>query len=222
MTGRICKSSHHRRLPIFIVVSVGRDFYKERPGPLLLGMIHCFFSLRKIYRWKSRDRWICKSSLPYISAGSGLTQAWKKSSRDLLLVKYEGWREETWICLHTLIKKKIKCSSSIRKFRMEQLQSHIWLTASSSICAFPHILGSPFSYMTLQLLHHSEFPYICGKFDSIFHQCIVHTFVLIFFLVSQYNWIVPEDQELWEVPAERSDSFKESSETMDDLHTAHS
>jgi hypothetical protein len=27
------------------------------------------------------------------------------------------------------------------------------------ICAFPHILGSPSSYMTLQLLH-SEFPYI--------------------------------------------------------------
>jgi hypothetical protein len=27
------------------------------------------------------------------------------------------------------------------------------------ICAFPHILGSPSSYMTLQLLH-SEFPYM--------------------------------------------------------------
>ncbi len=31
----------------------------------------------------------------------------------------------------TLIKKKIKFSSYIRKFRMKQLQSHIWLTASS-------------------------------------------------------------------------------------------
>ncbi len=31
----------------------------------------------------------------------------------------------------TLIKKKIKFSSYMRKFRMEQLQSHIWLTASS-------------------------------------------------------------------------------------------
>ncbi len=31
----------------------------------------------------------------------------------------------------TLIKKKIKFSSYIRKFRMAQLQSHIWLTASS-------------------------------------------------------------------------------------------
>ncbi len=58
----------------------------------------------------------------------------------------------------TLIKKKIKFSSYIWNFRMEQLQSHIWLTASSytvwwNICAFPQILGSPSSYMTLQLLH---------------------------------------------------------------------
>jgi hypothetical protein len=35
---------------------------------------------------------------------------------------------------------------------------------------FPHILGSPSSYMTLQLLH-SEFPYIRGKFDFLFYQC---------------------------------------------------
>jgi hypothetical protein len=34
------------------------------------------------------------------------------------------------IC-NALIKKKIKFSSYIRKFRVEQLQSHIWLTASS-------------------------------------------------------------------------------------------
>ncbi len=33
--------------------------------------------------------------------------------------------------VHTLIKKKIKFSSYIRKLGMEQLQSHIWLTASS-------------------------------------------------------------------------------------------
>ncbi len=53
---------------------------------------------------------------------------------------------------------------------MEQLQSHIWQTASSDICAFPHILGSPSSYMTLQL-RHSEFPYIWGKFYFISYQC---------------------------------------------------
>ncbi len=64
---------------------------------------------------------------------------------------------------------------------MEQLQSHLWLTASSSciwlnIFAFPHIvyvLGSPSSYMTLQLLH-SEFPYIWGKFDFLFYQFSCH------------------------------------------------
>ncbi len=70
----------------------------------------------------------------------------------------------------TLIKKKIKFSPYVRKLRMEQLQSHIWLKASSYICAFPHILGSSSSNMTLRLLH-SEFPSICGKFDFLFYQC---------------------------------------------------
>ncbi len=51
-------------------------------------------------------------------------------------------------------KKQIKVSSYIKKFRREQLQSHTWLTACSwlNICAFPHILGNPSSYMTLQPL----------------------------------------------------------------------
>jgi hypothetical protein len=58
-----------------------------------------------------------------------------------------------------LIKKKTKFSSYIRKSKRKQLQSHmlqshIWL----NICAFPPILGSPSSYMTLQPLP-SEFPY---------------------------------------------------------------
>jgi hypothetical protein len=54
---------------------------------------------------------------------------------------YGGWaKDRTWIlrmgertkeAIITLIKKKIKLSSYIRKFRMEQLQSHIWLMASS-------------------------------------------------------------------------------------------
>ncbi len=35
--------------------------------------------------------------------------------------------------LGTLIKKKIKFSSDIRKLRMEQLQSHIWLKASAYV-----------------------------------------------------------------------------------------
>ncbi len=36
----------------------------------------------------------------------------------------------------TLIKKKIKFSSYIRKFRMEQLQSHVWLPASSYVVKY--------------------------------------------------------------------------------------
>ena len=45
---------------------------------------------------------------------------------------------------------------------MEQLQSHKGPTASSYMVKYlriPHILGSPSSYITLQLLH-SEFVYI--------------------------------------------------------------
>ncbi len=41
--------------------------------------------------------------------------------------------------LTTLIKKKIKFSSYIRKFRMEQLQSHRWLTVSSYMEKFLRI-----------------------------------------------------------------------------------
>ncbi len=66
-----------------------------------------------------------------------------------------------------LIQKEIKFSSYIRKFRMEQLQSHILLTASSYMGKYLHIssiLGSPSSYMNLQLLH-AKFPYIWGTFD---------------------------------------------------------
>ncbi len=49
-------------------------------------------------------------------------------------------------------------------------KSYTQLTAPHilrNICAIPHILGSPSSYMTLQL-RHSEFLYICGKFDFLF------------------------------------------------------
>ncbi len=59
--------------------------------------------------------------------------------------------------------------------RMDWLQSHIWLSASSytvwlNICAFPHILGSPSSYMTLQPIT-SEFPHILEKFLFLVYQC---------------------------------------------------
>ncbi len=85
---------------------------------------------------------------------------------------FTSFRQDSW--LYTLIKKEIKFSSYIWKFRMEQLQSLIWLTASSYMVKYlrisSYILGSPSSYMTLQLIH-SEFPNIRGKFDFLFYQC---------------------------------------------------
>ncbi len=58
---------------------------------------------------------------------------------------------------------------------MEQLQSHIWLTASSYMVKYLRIFSynrKPFSsYMTLQLLHFG-FPYIQGKFSFLFYRWI--------------------------------------------------
>ncbi len=71
-------------------------------------------------------------------------------------------------------------------------------------CAFPHILGSSSSYMTLQLLR-SEFPYIWGKFNFLFYQC-GYTFmpsfigVLYFSTVHTYCTIILPDSNVQEVP----------------------
>jgi hypothetical protein len=63
---------------------------------------------------------------------------------------------------------KIKFSSYIRKFIMEQLQSHIWLTTSAYIVKSLHIS----SYMRKPFLTcDSEFPHIWGKFYFLFYQC---------------------------------------------------
>ncbi len=55
-----------------------------------------------------------------------------------------------------------------------QLQSHIWLTASSYMGKYlrisSYVLGSPSSHMSLQLLHY-EFLYMWWKFDFLFYQC---------------------------------------------------
>ncbi len=53
----------------------------------------------------------------------------------------------TYLVLSTLIKKKIKFSAYLRKFRMEQLQSHIWLTTFSYMGKYlqiSHIIRKPF------------------------------------------------------------------------------
>ncbi len=68
-------------------------------------------------------------------------------------------------------KKKIKFCSYIRIFRWDQVQSHIWLTASSYMVKYLRIssyIRNPYlTYMTIP----SEFPYIWGKFCFLFYQC---------------------------------------------------
>ncbi len=72
-------------------------------------------------------------------------------------------------------KKENKFSSYIRKFRRDRVQRHIWRTASPYMtkCAFPHILGSPSSYMTLHPIH-SEFPHIWGNIFFFFFISAVY------------------------------------------------
>jgi hypothetical protein len=77
--------------------------------------------------------------------------------------------------VHTLIKKKIKFSSYIRKFGMEQLQSHIWLKAFSYMTKYLRIssdIRKPFLIYDFEKA--TEFPYIWGKFAFLFYQCSVH------------------------------------------------
>ncbi len=69
------------------------------------------------------------------------------------------------------------------------------LLIRGNICAFPHVLGSPISYMTLQLLH-SEFPYIWGKFYFIFYKCRVPQFQS-----PRQNWDPPSPFPLASVSA---------------------
>ncbi len=66
-----------------------------------------------------------------------------------------------------LIYKETQKWSSCKVIYVEGLPN-IWGNAQ----IFPHIWGGRQSYMALQLLH-SEFPYIWGKFDFLFYQCVV-------------------------------------------------
>ncbi len=90
------------------------------------------------------------------------------------LSRGQHWRPVCHNVTYTDKKENQKFSSYVRKFRMEQLHSHIWLMATSYMRKYlrisSYIIGSPSSYMTLQLLH-SEFPYIWGKFYFLFYQC---------------------------------------------------
>jgi hypothetical protein len=77
------------------------------------------------------------------------------------------------ILFTALIKKKIKFSSNIRKFRIEQFQSHKWLTASTnSSYIWKYLRISSYIRKPFLIYDHSEFPYIWGKFDFLFYQWV--------------------------------------------------
>ncbi len=62
----------------------------------------------------------------------------------------------------TLIKKKTKFPHILGNLEGSGAKSHMTndlLIYSENICAFPHILGTPYSYMTLHPIP-SGFPYI--------------------------------------------------------------
>ncbi len=73
----------------------------------------------------------------------------------------------------TLIKNKINFSSYIRNSEGSCAKSYMTndlLIYGENICAFPHILGSPSSYITLHPIP-TGFPYIWGKVCFLFYQC---------------------------------------------------
>ncbi len=84
----------------------------------------------------------------------------------------------TWPCQPSLIKKKIKFSSHIRKFRMEQLQSHIWLTATSYVGKYLRIssyIWKPFliyDFATISLW----ISLYMRKIYFLFYQCSIQVF----------------------------------------------
>ncbi len=103
-----------------------------------------------------------------------------------------GWQLATWQLTSS---RYDHCAAALRSddkkehkiffiYKAIQKEAHIWLTASSwlNICAFPHILGSPSSYMTLQPLP-SEFPYIqCMRkiLFSFLTVCKLHSNSVVF------------------------------------------
>ncbi len=121
----------------------------------------------------------------------------------LLLTVAEVKLTLQWV---TLKKKKIKCSSYIRKFRPEQLQRQSWgfliyeeMRKLAQI--FSHIWGVRKSYITLQPLP-SEFPYIWGKFNFLFYQCIKSQRLSVKYICQPRVEITPRLQCLKNLPAQ--------------------
>jgi hypothetical protein len=87
-----------------------------------------------------------------------------------LIIDETGFEHKKIYCWVYSIHCIRKFSSYIRRFRRNRVKMYIWLMASAyciwlNICSFPHILGSPSSYMTL---HPSEFIHIWGFFLTLY------------------------------------------------------
>ncbi len=169
------------------------------------------------------------------SEGSGWTHAWVGNVGIFLAFwggKYKVTRLGVQFLLSavqaelknnkpTLIKKKIKFYSYIRKFIRERLQSHIWLSASSKMTKYLRIssytvLESHSSFMTC---NHSRlnFPYIWDIFKFFFISvsykrlktaCSRRVYYMAFLLKTSRNWF-------WSLPL----SFRIESTNWRNLYT---
>ncbi len=106
-----------------------------------------------------------------------------------------------------LIYKEIQ-NGAVAKLYMTNKPPHIWL----NICAFPHILGSPSSYMTLQHLH-SKFPYISGKLDFLFISVPPKTFTIHILYIRSH---IPIPNPSWKLF-----SFDKGSEQTRIIHSTY-
>ena len=99
----------------------------------------------------------------------------------------------------TLIKKEIKISPNIRKFRMEQLQSHIWLSASL------YMGKNWFSFLSVHC--HKQFLPFYSNFSLdyyILYLTLIHLPPLRFYYVGEDAGIEPRTFRLWQLAVRHS------------------
>jgi hypothetical protein len=105
-----------------------------------------------------------------------LQQGLKHSCRLSTIISMTCWNKDIFVApLHT--DKKENKIFLILKETQNGAVAKLYMTNGLlrlNISAFPHIVGCPSSYMTLQP-RASEFPYILGKFYFLFYQYIVNS-----------------------------------------------
>ncbi len=101
----------------------------------------------------------------------------------------DDWRKGLALCLYT-DKKENQIFLIFKEIQNGAVAKSYMTNGWGNICAFPHTLGSPASYMTLQLLH-SEFPYYMRK-------------KLIFFIISVLSVQEPQGFKAKSNPIRRS------------------